>query len=41
MTNPNKKPLTVQTVLKQLLCLFLSLIVLAPLYLVLINSFKT
>ena len=41
MTNPNKKPLTVQTVLKQLLCLFLSLIVLAPLYLVVINSFKT
>ena len=41
MRNPNKKPLTVQTVLKQLLCLFLSLIVLAPLYLVLINSFKT
>ena len=31
----------VQTVLKQLLCLLLSLIVLAPLYLVLINSFKT
>ena len=30
-----------QTVLKQLLCLFLSVIVLAPLYLVLINSFKT
>ena len=41
MHNPNKKPLTVQTVLKQLLCIFLSVIVLAPLYLVLINSFKT
>ena len=41
MKNPNKKPLTVQTVLKQLLCIFLSVIVLAPLYLVLINSFKT
>ena len=41
MRNPNKKPLTVQTVLKQLLCIFLSVIVLAPLYLVLINSFKT
>ena len=41
MRDPNKKPLTVQDVLKQLLCLFLSLIVLAPFYLVLINSFKT
>ena len=30
-----------QDVLKQLLCVFLSLIVLAPFYLVLINSFKT
>ena len=36
-----RKPLTVQTVLKQLLCLFLSLIVLAPLYLVVVNSFKS
>mgnify|MGYP002520429631 CR=1 FL=1 len=41
MRTPNRKPLTVQTVLKQMLCLFLSVIVLAPLYLVLINSFKT
>ena len=41
MRDPNKKPLTVQDVLKQLLCLFLSLVVLAPFYLVLINSFKT
>ena len=30
-----------QALLKQLLCLFLSLIVLAPMYLVFINSFKT
>ncbi|MDO4866582.1 MAG: carbohydrate ABC transporter permease [Clostridia bacterium] len=37
----NRKPLTLQTVLKQLLCIFLSLIVLAPMYLVVINSFKT
>ena len=29
------------TVLKQLLCIFLSLIVIAPLYLVVVNSFKT
>jgi len=41
LNNPNKKPLTVQAVLKQLLCICLSVIVLAPLYLVLINSFKT
>ena len=41
MRATNKKPLTIQTVLKQLLCLFLSLLVLAPMYLVLINSFKT
>ena len=41
MKNPNKKPLTLQGVLKQLLCILLSVIVLAPLYLVLINSFKT
>ena len=37
----NRKPLTLQTVLKELLCIFLSLIVLAPMYLVVINSFKT
>ncbi len=37
----NRKPLTLQTVLKQLLCIFLSLIVLAPMYLVIVNSFKT
>ncbi len=37
----NRKPITVQGVLKQLLCLFLSLLVLAPMYLVFINSFKT
>ena len=41
MKNPNRKPVTLQAVLKQLLCIFLSVIVLAPLYLVLINSFKT
>lgn len=37
----NEKKLTAEVVLKQLLCICLSLIVLAPLYLVLINSFKT
>ncbi|MBR2796594.1 MAG: carbohydrate ABC transporter permease [Clostridia bacterium] len=37
----NRKPITLQGVLKQLLCLFLSLLVLAPFYLVLVNSFKT
>ena len=37
----NRKRITLEIVLKQLLCLFLSLLVLAPLYLVLINSFKT
>ena len=31
----------IENLLKQLLCIFLSVIVLAPLYLVLINSFKT
>ena len=36
-----RKPLTLQTVLKEALCLFLSLIVLAPFYLVVVNSFKT
>ena len=36
-----RKPVTVQGILKQLLCLFLSLLVLAPFYLVVINSFKT
>ncbi len=41
MKNINKKPLTLQTILKQLVCILLSLIVLAPFYLVLINSFKT
>lgn len=41
MKNPNKKPLTAQAVLKQALCVILSIIVLAPFYLVLINSFKT
>ena len=35
----NEKKLTAEVVLKQLLCICLSLIVLAPLYLVLINSF--
>ena len=40
-SSENKKKITVEIVLKQLLCIFLSLIVLAPLYLVLINSFKT
>ena len=37
----NRKPITLQGVLKQLLCLLLSLFVLAPMYLVVINSFKT
>ena len=39
--NKTRKPLSPEVVLKQLLCVFLSLIVLAPLYLVVINSFKT
>ena len=37
MKRPDRKPLTAQEVLKQLLCLFLSLIVLAPLDLVVIQ----
>ena len=37
----SEKRETIQKLLKQLLCLFLSLLVLAPLYLVLVNSFKT
>ena len=36
-----KRHLKLQTVLKQLLCLLLSLFVLAPFYLVVVNSFKT
>ena len=36
-----RKRIRAEIVLKQLLCIFLSLIVLAPLYLVVINSFKT
>ena len=42
MTNSTaRKREKLQSMLKQLLCLLLSLIVLAPLYLVVINSFKT
>lgn len=41
MERSNRKPLTAQTVLKQIVCVILSLIVLAPFYMVLINSFKT
>ncbi len=37
----SKRRQALQNVLKQLLCLFLSLLVLAPFYLVLVNSFKT
>ena len=41
MKNGSTKRFSVQDLLKQLVCLFLSLLVLAPMYLVLINSFKT
>ena len=36
-----RKVVKLQTILKQALCILLSLIVLAPLYLVVVNSFKT
>lgn len=37
----SRKPITAEVVLKQLLCVVLSLIVLVPFYMVVINSFKT
>ena len=41
MRRKKSSPITLRTVIKQIICVVLSIIVLAPLYMVLINSFKT